>query len=196
MRHFFGLLIAVALLLVLSSCAVWTPGEARLPDEPELVLEPTFTPDPFEPLVDSELEPQCAHVWASRPLPEFTDLLQAAYRSAGIDGVQADVSAYGENCVDVETKQIVRFMTMRSEFYLSVIAEDLESKDALSRQLISVMNVLQKFPADTFPGLEPNTVIIRFESGGEAAILSFRMDEFEQAIEDGLRGAALYEMLD
>jgi hypothetical protein len=196
MRYFFGLLIAVALLAALAGCAVLTPGGTQLPDETEPALEPTFTPDPFEPLVDSELEPQCAHVWASRPLPEFTDLLQAAYRSAGIDGVQADVSAYGENCVDVETKQIVRFMTMRSEFYFSVNAENLENKDALSRQLITLMNVLQRFPADTFPGLEPSTVIVRFESGEEAAILSFRMDEFEQATEDGLRGAALYEKLD
>jgi hypothetical protein len=196
MRYFFGLLIAVALLAALAGCAVLTPGGTQLPDETEPALEPTFTPDPFEPLVDSELEPQCAHVWASRPLPEFTDLLQAAYRSAGIDGVQADVSAYGENCVDVETKQIVRFMTMRSEFYFSVNAENLENKDALSRQLITLMNVLQRFPADTFPGLEPSTVIVRFESGEEAAILSFRMDEFEQATEDGLSGAALYEKLD
>jgi hypothetical protein len=196
MRYFFGLLIAVAFLAALAGCAVLAPGGTQLPDETEPALEPTFTPDPFEPLVDSELEPQCAHVWASRPLPEFTDLLQAAYRSAGIDGVQADVSAYGENCVDVETKQIVRFMTMRSEFYFSVNAESLENKDALSRQLITLMNVMQRFPADTFPGLEPSTVIIRFESGEEAAILSFRMDEFEQATEDGLRGAALYEKLD
>jgi hypothetical protein len=196
MRRFYGLLIAIAVFITLTGCGMQLPGWAPEPTPTESLVDPTAMPSAFDPLIEEDLEPQCAYVWASRPLPEYTDLLMAAYRSAGIEGVQADVSAYGENCVDVESKQILRFLTMRSEFYISLSVDDLENKDALSRQLMTVMAVLQRFPPDTFPGPEISTVVMRFESGDDSSILSFRMDEFEQALEDGLRGAAIYEALD
>jgi hypothetical protein len=196
MRRFYELLIAIAVLITLTGCGMQIPGWSPEPTTTEPVVDPTPTLSAFDPLIEEDLEPQCAYVWASRPLPEYTDLLMAAYRSAGIEGVQADVSAYGENCVDVESKQILRFLTMRSEFYISLSAEDLENKDALGRQLMTVLTVLQRFPPDTFPGPEPSTIVMRFESGEDASILSFRMDQFEQALEDGLRGAAMYEALD
>jgi hypothetical protein len=196
MKNLFRLLLGASLAVVLSGCAAfWAPPPVEPvepgPDGSQDQVSPAF--DPLEP---PELEVQCAYVWASRHLPEFTELLQAAYRTAQMDDVAADVSGYGENCLDPESKQIVHYAIMRSDFYLNITVENIENRDALGRKLSTVLAVLQKFPPNTFPGTQSPSILIRFESGENITNLSFSMAEYEQALEDGLRGAALYEALD
>jgi len=196
MRILFGCWIAACLAVILSGCAgLWAPLNPAA-TEPEPVVETTDTPQPFDPLEGIESEVQCAYVWSSRHLPEFTELLQAAYRTAQMDDVAADVSGYGENCLDPVTKEIVRFAIMRSDFYLNITVDDIDNRDALGRRLTTVMTILQRFPANTFPGTQPPNVLIRFESGEDTAILSFSLERYEQAMADGLLGAALLDALD
>ena len=195
MRLFFNLLIGILAAALLTGCAILLP-ETPQPPAPEPIVEPTLTPILPDPLVPPEEEAQCAYMWASRHLPELTDLVQAAFRSAQMEDVQADVSAYGENCLDPETKDVIRFATMRSDFYLNISVEDIENRDALGRKLFTVMDILKKFPPDTFPGPQPAAVLIRFQSGDAITNLSFSMAEYEQALEDELRGAALFTALD
>jgi hypothetical protein len=195
-RRVFGLVAMIGLFVVLGGCALlWEPLNPGAV-EPAPVVEPVETPFAFDPLEEPDPEVQCAYVWASRHLPEFTELLQAAYRTAQMDDVAADVSGYGENCLDPVTKQIVRYAIMRSDFYLNVTVGDIENRDALGQKLSTVMAVLQGFPAETFPGNQPSSILVRFESGEDSIILSFTMTAYEQALEDGLRGAALFEALD
>jgi hypothetical protein len=195
MRNFLCLFVVLSYAVLLSGCAALLgPVNPNAP-EPEPTPDPAI-PDPlFDPLEDPVAEVQCANVWASRHLPEFTELLQAAYRSAQMDDVAADVSGYGENCLHPETKEIVRYTIMRSDFYLNIFVPDLTNVDTLSRKLIGAMAILQRFPADTFPGTQPPNIFVRFDSGEETLNLSFAMTVYEQALEDGRRGAALMEAL-
>jgi hypothetical protein len=195
MQYFYKYLTAVLAAMLLTGCTILMPGTPAVP-APAPVVESTETPILPDPLVPPEEEAQCAFVWASRRLPELTELLQAAFRNAQMEDIQADVSAYGENCLNPETKEIIRFATMRTDFYLNIAVEDIEDREALGRKLSTAMNVLQKFPSGTFPGPQPATVLIRFQNTDSSANLSFSIPEYEQALEDGLRGAALYSALD
>ncbi|HSV86730.1 MAG TPA: hypothetical protein VLH85_09140 [Levilinea sp.] len=189
-------ILAANIALFLSGCAaLWaplTPGGA----EPTPVVPPVETAPPYDPLAEAGPEVQCAYVWDSRPLPEFTLLLQAAYRTAQMEDVVANVSGYGENCLDPDTKEIVRFEIMRSDFYLSITVEDVDDRDALGRKLSTAMMILQRFPEGTFLGTQPPSVLVRFEGGENITNLSFSMAEYDQALGDGLAGAALFDALD
>jgi hypothetical protein len=195
MRTIFFLFVILGCSALLSGCAALLAPLNPDQPSPEPVVEPTVSDPEFDPLADPAADVQCASVWASRHLPEFTELLQAAYRSAQMDEVAADVSGYGENCLHPETKEIVRYTILRSDFYLNLGVPDLNDADALSRKLIGALAILQQFPADTFPGTQSPNIFVRFDSGEETLNLSFAMTDYEQALEDGRRGAALLEAL-
>ncbi|MEN4042369.1 MAG: hypothetical protein ROW39_08500 [Anaerolineaceae bacterium] len=178
----------------MSGCAaLWAP---LMPERAQpTVVTPVETATPYNPLEEPGGDIRCAYVWDSRPMPEFTLLVQAAYRTARMEHVVANVSGYGENCLDPETKEIVRFLMMRSDFYLSITVENVDDRDALGRELSAAMMVIKGFPDGTFPGTESPSVLVRFEGGENIINLSFSVAEFEQALEDGLAGAALLDAL-
>ncbi len=137
----------------------------------------------------------CAYVWDSRPLDLETTMVQAAYKAKSMDNVNVRLQAYGENCVQVDTNQIVSFTTMETDFYLTIDVGSLDDVDALGNQLAGSLQVLRSFPADTFPGPNPSRVFVTFDAAGQIQNLSFDMQQAGSALDKGLTGTALMAAL-
>ena len=69
-------------------------------------------------------EAPCAWMWASVPLPELTERVQAALDAVGATTVTFDASAYGENCIDGATQAVRRFITQDVVFRLRAAGSD------------------------------------------------------------------------
>ncbi len=135
----------------------------------------------------------CAYVWDSRPLDLETNMVQAAFQAKGYSNVSVRLQAYGENCIDLQTNQIVRFAAMETDFYLTIGVDSLDDTDALGNQLAAALVVLRSFPQDTFPGLNPARVFVTFNAGGQLQNLSFDLQQAGKALDKGLTGSALLE---
>ncbi len=132
-------------------------------------------------------------MWANNPLPELSDDFNKALKE-----VQPQASgyteAYGENCIDSEGK-IVRFLTMETDFHVTIKVNDLKDKKALGEQIEQVLAVVAKFPPEDTPGPQPGYVGITFEAPTDELRLWFTQTDSEAAIENGLQGEELFNTL-
>ncbi len=168
--------------------ATETPAQpTRLPALTQVTSGPGFE-EGSEPA-------NCAYVWDSRPLEMETNMVQAAFQARGMEDVSVRLQAYGENCIDPDTNQIVRFTTMETDFYLSIQTGSLEDTETMGNQLADSLQVLRAFPEDTFPGPMPGRVFASFNARGQIQNISFDMQQAGKALDKNLRGAALLEAL-
>jgi hypothetical protein len=79
----------------------------------------TPTPSPA-PTTMRGMPAQCAYMWARRPLPEITQYAQIALNLGGLPDTNVYVEAYGEDCLDTQTNQVVGFGAMTTDFYLTI----------------------------------------------------------------------------
>jgi hypothetical protein len=137
----------------------------------------------------------CYWNWATKPLPEGSDLLQEAINAKGLSNVTGNAEAYGENCIDPSMNQVARFAVMETDFRFTVEVADLSDTQTLGDLIFQIIAVIQSFPEDAFPGAHPGYVGIRFQSGNKTQNLWFLLDNAESSIADGKQGSELYLIL-
>jgi hypothetical protein len=76
---------------------------------------------------------QCAYMWARRPLPAITQYAQIALNLAGVAYTNAYAEAYGEDCIDSQTNQVVGFGAMSTDFYLTIPVDNLADASSLGK---------------------------------------------------------------
>lgn len=132
-------------------------------------------------------------MWANEPLPELSDGLNQALKDYPLQA-EGYAQAYGENCV-TNDEDVVRFLPMETDFYLTLQVEELEDEQALGELLEQVMEVLMEFPTDATPGPQSGYVSITFEAPEDSLRLWALRAEIETALETGLRGKELLKAL-
>jgi hypothetical protein len=182
MRQTVALLFIV---LFLAACAV-----------PRAIPETQTVPPAITPTQTASSNSQnCAYVWASRSLPDITAKLQSAINAAGLKNIQATATAFGEDCFDPQTNEVVRFATMETDFYFTVPVDDLNNLEDLGSTLEKILIVLDAFPPGEVPGPKVGNISISFESGTKKSYLNFSISAGESARQQGLHGVALFEKI-
>ncbi len=186
-----GIFLVLLFILLLSGCSTLEWPFSSLTNTPEQGLSPAFTPT----LTETATVANCAYVWSSRSLPDITLQLNQAFRTSGMNTVEAEASAYGEDCFDTETNQVVRFLAMQTDFSIRVEVERMGDPQELGKLIENIMRVLESFPPGKVPGPNPGYVGVTFAAGSETSNLWFRRSEADKLLQEGLRGSALYDAL-
>ncbi len=194
------------LFLLLAACdilyepPVLPPTEAPAMIVTQVPATPQPTPDVSEvsvtetPLPDEQpAAPQCAYVWNVRPEPEIGAEVQAALREAGLVGVTVSAEAYGENCLDMITKQVLGFTVLQTDFRVQAVVLDLTDDEALGNWAAALLSGLNSFPRSAFPGPNRGIVFLQLSSGDSQRSWRINLREADQALAEGLRGAALLQ---
>lgn len=186
-----GVALVMFIGLLLSGCSAPQWPFSSPTNTPGLVA--TLTPLPTE--TDTPATVNCAYVWSNRSLPEVTSQLNQAFRTSGLAEVEGEATAYGEDCFDSETNQVVQFLAVQTDFFVSVQVDQIEDPQELGEWVEKIMRVLRDFPPGQVPGLNPGYVGMTFTAGSQTANLWFRRSEADQLLQEGLRGSSLYDAL-
>ena len=155
---------------------------------------PRPTAEPLSP-TGSPTQQICYYNWATQPLPELSAQVQAALEAAGLKDITARAEAYGENCYDSQTNEVVSFAAMETDYHITVRVADLADRESLGETLEKILVVLDGFPSDTTPGPQPGFIAVSFQSDTDALNFRFTPGEGELVRQEGLQGAALLEEL-
>jgi hypothetical protein len=115
--------------------------------------------------------------------------------TAGLRNVTVRAEAYGENCYDAQTDEVVSFGAMETDYYITVKVADLADRNSLGNMLEKILVVMDAFPVGTTPGPQPGYIGVSFQAGGDELNLQFTAAEGKSAREAGLTGAALLDEL-
>ena len=153
--------------------------------------QPGITPATGTPAASGN----CSFNWATQPLPDLTEKVQASIKAAGLRDVSVVAEAYGENCYDSNTNQPVSFAALETDFHISIKVDDLKDKTSLGNLLDKVLVIMDAFPVGKTPGPQPGLINVSFQSGSNELNLSFPVTLGKTAREKGLQGAELLETL-
>lgn len=138
---------------------------------------------------------ECAFVWSNRTLPTTSLTINSALQAAGLNEVEAEASAYGENCVDTATNTVVRFTALQTDVYVQVQVADTSDGQALGEWVERVLRVINELPEGTLQGNNPGYLGITFISAQNSTNLWFPRSKADGLLNEGIRGSALYEAL-
>lgn len=183
-------------LVILSACRLpWLelPAALRTPTVESALLSQNETLLAVTP--DTEAGGQCAYTWTTRSLPEVTDEVSGAFKRAGLYQVEVKAEAYGENCINTVTKSATSFTVVETDFRMVVKVEDIQNQEAAGELLQHIIEILISLPLDTYPGTRMGYAGVRFTDGVDEINHWFELQAGKEAVEQGLRGAALVEAL-
>lgn len=196
-----GLLVIIFLagLFGFSGCAsLYVDLAARLTPSAQAVL-PTgpaaLTVTAAVSIGTPTLPDSCAFVWSNRSLPDVATEINQAFRKQGLAEVEVEASAYGENCLDPTTNEVVRFSAMQTDFFLNVVVDSVEDHQDLGEWIEKLMRVLNEFPPGRVPGSTPGMVGISFTSASDVVDLTFPISKGKNLIDEGLKGSDLFDAL-
>jgi hypothetical protein len=190
-----------ALLLFFAGCGFprnpWKPAEPSTP-RPMVISTlaaetlPTTAPSgtPAAPAIGA-----CAWVWANQELIDLTGELARAFQDEGLSGLEIRASAYGENCLDPQTNQVVRFAAMQTDFYLVIAVEDTADHRTAGEWIARSLKVLEPFVPGKVPGPNPGYIGIRFVSATGEDNLWFQRAAAEDFLKSVKNGSELYDAL-
>jgi hypothetical protein len=171
----------------------------RLTPSPSPFLLTATVEAMIDPMVASLEAPtpaiDCAFVWSNHSLPEVSSEINQAFRQEGFPEVEVEASAYGEDCLNPETNQIVRFVAMQTDFYINVSVEGINNSQVMGEWVERSVRILEAFPPGKVPGPNAGYIGISFTSGLENENLWFARSKAKNLIEEGLKGSELYEAL-
>jgi hypothetical protein len=133
-------------------------------------------------------------MWAHEPLPELSNQFDAALKEV-LPRASGSTDAYGENCINAQG-EVVRFLAMETDYYVTIPVETLEDKGALGEIIEQVLSVMAQFPVGETPGPQPGYVGITFEAPTDELRLWFPRRDAQAALENGLRGEELFNILE
>lgn len=190
MRNKLLTIIWAVIIFILSTCS--QPRFQQPTETPSFPPTAIETLERFTPLpVDTSGE--CGFIWANEALPELSDRFEQALQNA-IPGAQGRAQAYGENCVS-ETGEIINFLAMETDFFVTLKVENLDDKQALGILIQTTMEVLAEFPTDETPGPLPGYVGINFETEHDTLRIWVMSTKIEEALDNGLQGEELLNFL-
>lgn len=137
----------------------------------------------------------CAFVWSNHSLPEVSSEINRTFRQDGFPEVEVEASAYGEDCLNPETNQIVRFLARQTDFYIKVSVEGSNSPQVMGEWVERCVRIIEAFPPEKLPGTVAGYIGISFTSSLENENLWFPRSKAKNLIEEGLKGSELYEAL-
>ena len=189
MRTFILKATGILIISLLSACNFPGTGVSAPPSETTVEAGVQQTVEPTQDYESTD----CGFMWASNPLPELSGDFDKALKQ-----VQPQASgyaeAYGENCIDNEGN-VVRFLTMETDFHITLKVNDLEDKQVLGKLIEQVLAVVATYPPEETPGPQPGYVGITFEAPTDKIRLWFTQTDGESAIKNGLQGAELFNTL-
>jgi hypothetical protein len=133
---------------------------------------------------------ECGFVWAREPLAELSKEFD--------DGAESSAAAGERLCRSLWRKlpqqqgEVVRFLAMETDFYVTLEVKDLEDKRVLGELIEQVLGVVSEFPVEETPGPQPGYVGITFEAPSDELRLWFTQLKAQAAIDNGLRGEELF----
>jgi len=178
------------IIFILSACNI--PSTEQTFSTPTSAPSTTVTLEIFTPSQEDG-SGECGFMWAHEALPELSDRFYQALQDV-IPDAQGYAQAYGENCV-AETGEVIRFLAMETDFYITLKVDTLENKQTLGELIEGMMKVLAEFPTGETPGPQPGYIGINFESPEDNLNLWVLRTEAESALENGLRGEELFNAL-
>lgn len=138
----------------------------------------------------------CAYVWDTQPLQEETAQLQVAFRENGLGRAEVWATAYGERCVNVDTKETSGgFLVLQTDVHVRMTVLDLEDEESLGKLLEQIVEVVSRMPEESFPGTQKGNVGVEFSQEDSILNLWFRLEEAEAALEANLQNEALLQAL-
>ena len=189
MRTFILKTTGILIISLLNACNFPGTGVSAPPSETTVEAGVQQTVEPTQDYESTD----CGFMWASNPLPELSGDFDKALKQ-----VQPQASgyaeAYGENCIDNEGN-VVRFLTMETDFHITLKVNDLEDKQVLGKLIEQVLAVVATYSPEETPGPQSGYVGITFEAPTDKIRLWFTQKDGEAAIESGLRGEELFNAL-
>jgi hypothetical protein len=156
---------------------------------------PASTPNQATAPATEPPDQPCAFQWATRSLPELSDRVQQAVQAAGLEGVTGHAEAYGEACSTGNPKLTPSFGAMETDYRFTLKVASLDDRDALGERLERILAILDGFPVGTTPGPQPGYVGVSFVAPQDTLNLWFRRVDSQNALAQGLHGAALLDAL-
>jgi len=147
-----------------------------------------------ETLTDATLG-QCAYVWASEPLPDLSEELQAMAHEVGLKEVRVRAEAFGEKCITSEGSS-GPLLIKQTDVRFAVRVVSIRDPDEMSQQVKEIIRFLAGFSAEKFPGPVPGNIAIGFQDDhGDVFNLWFNNELAQEALRQELEGEAFLEAL-
>jgi hypothetical protein len=182
--------ISFLVLCLLGACNLPAPGQPA----PDLTIVPDTAPAQATDMpAQDDSYTECGFVWAREPLPDLSREFDAALKEV-LPEASGYAEAYGENCLNNQG-EVVRFLAMETDFYVTLKVDNLQEKQALGGLAEQILRVVAQFPVEDTPGPQPGYIGITFQSPGDELRLWFTRRDAEAALENGLRGEALFNAL-
>jgi predicted small secreted protein len=154
------------------------------------------SPATLPPLATEVQYQQCAFTWATDPLPDLSRQVQQTMLDHHLRGIEVIAEAYGENCLDGDTGDVLYFAALETDFRITVQVESLNDRQDLGNVLEEILIVLDAFPPGATPGPNPGYIGVSFTNGVDDLRLWFTVTEGESARALGLQGEKLLDELE
>jgi hypothetical protein len=181
------------LILLLLLCTACTPAGPVQPMSSVTAPPETATVQVTDTPTQDSTYTECGYAWATQPLADLSQTFDEALKEA-IPQSSGRAEAYGENCLNSQG-EVVRFLTMETDFHITIQVQGLEDKQTLGTLTEQVLTVIGRFPVDETPGPQPGYVGIIFAASGDDLRLWFTQTDAETALENGLHGEELFNAL-
>jgi hypothetical protein len=211
MTHFKRILIQILVILTLFVGMLAVLGREKLADENVqppipfgksvargwsiLVAPENGESQPPPTPVPAQDEILCAYQWASRPLPEISSALQEEVNSAGIENTAILAEAFGEDCIDPASGNVIRFLTMQTDIRIHTRVNQISDRESAGRLLAQYLEFISDIPPETLPGRQPGMIEIVFTASDGEFTLWFPLVDGENALIEGNTGADLISAL-
>lgn len=195
--------VAQSTTIVLPTVAIPTAlTPSRIPttiEPPTPTLTPTTTATSNDPTATSTVTAtatrsptphasgQCSWAWATRPLPEITEVAQIAINNAGLTNVTLRSEAYGETCIDTTTHEPLGFSAMTTDFYLIVPVTNLNDSISLAQIIKTATNTLSSLNVPLPAAL--GVLRITFTSGSDQKVFGAQIMNINSLITSGASAA-------
>lgn len=161
-------------------------GACSLPAETITVIS-SVTDTPTPPLFYEE----CIYQWGYQELPDLTAQFDRAVKNL-IPASVSRATAFGEYCIGADG-QVIRFLAMETDFYVSVKVETLDDYDTFGNWIADVMQVVSGLPPDMLASPNSGFVEFRFEKDAmESIALRVPIREYRETAA-GLTGEELFK---
>lgn len=145
-----------------------------------------------EPTID---DTRCAYQWSTQPLPEVTSMLQEQITNAGMEKISIMAEAFGEDCIDPETGNVIRFIARQTDIRIRIQANRISDTEKIGNQLAEMLGVISAIPPETLPGPKSGMIEAVFTASDGELILWFPFVDGETALKEGKKGADLVSAL-
>lgn len=138
----------------------------------------------------------CVYVWSSRALPEVSTEINQTFRQLGLVEVEVEASAYGKDCLDSATNQVVDFVILQTDVYFQVSIENVNDPQLLGEWVERIAKVMiDKYKPGKIPGTTAGYYGFTFTNGVNMNELWSPREKVDNLIKESVKGRELFEAL-